>query len=1349
MSVNRVSQPTAAGKLTGLRSLPVRCVAKVAIPLVVGLVLLAVFASSASAQSPWWHLSSGQRPADSRDTAVSAVQDVTVTGKPGEGFSLILQNKEEGFLGLGSFTVGAELSAVQAGFAAIYGAGNVEVSENTTAKQKVESTYSYLVAFKGALRDESLASVGKLVLLSAFEGKIAVSTVTEGRPEAQIVLLASNLGDATASGAGDPIRLSATLPAGLRAMYIEGFAGEQADTGVGGRGLLKCPRPGEVQAAAPGSPVTCTFEGQLPAYEHIEMVVGVAVESEPAMRAALSVSGGEGFTCKTVGASTGQFFIGCLKEEAGGSFERVSTGPVAPASLLLRPLGFGGVASFGLESYELNNEETGGAADTQAGSHPFQQTTTFSFDQTGEAKPVALVKDLHFKWPAGEIGNPAPLPKCTLVQFSTILNETQAETACPSDTAVGVTMTTVREVGISAGNIQTFVAPLFNLEPLVGEPARLGFYLKGTPVFIDPSVRDGEDYGVTISTDNISQTEAFIAFQATVWGVPGEPVHDSERGYGCLDAARGIHEKAGAHSPETPPCKPQEEAHPTSFLALPTDCAKNSSGEPEPLKTEVDADSWLEPNVTKTLQGEPMKALDGCNKLPFEPSIEVRPDGTAASSASGLTVDVHVPQEDTLNAGGLSEGNPKTITVALPEGVAVNPSGGDGLQACSEGLVGFKDFEELPTETGVNNAIFSPRLPGSFGTEGSEASFQPGVNFCSDAAKIGEAEVRTPILPHPLKGAVYLATQNENPFGALLAMYIVAEDPVSGVTVKLPGAVQLCKSVGEPGRSNDGEPLAGIACAAPGQLIATFEDSPQAPFEDAVLHFFGGARAPLATPAHCGSYTTQAAFTPWSAESNPAHPEAPRMSSSKPFDITEGPNHTPCPGATLPFSPSLTGGATNLNAGSFSPLTGTFGREDGEQSLARATFHLPEGLSGLLSTVKLCPEAQADAGSCGPESLIGETTVSAGVGSDPISVKGGKVYITEKYHGAPFGVSVVDPVKAGPFDLEHDTANPATNMPACDCIVVRGKIEINPYTTALTVTTNSENEGYAIPHFIDGIPVQIRKVNFITTRPGFQFNPTNCNPTQVSATIESAEGATDNVSVPFQVTNCAVLKFAPKFTASTSGKTSRSKGASLSLKVTGPSGPGSGQANFTLAKIELPKQLPSRLTTLQKACTAAQFEANPAGCPAASDIGRVKVSTPLLPVPLEGPAYFVSHGGEAFPSVIFVLQGYGITVDVVSTTFISKSGITSATIKTVPDQPFTSFELSFPEKQYSALAANGNLCKSQGKLKMPTEFKAQNGLELKQNTNITVTGCGKHKKAKKTKKHHKKKPGKGNGKAKK
>jgi hypothetical protein len=239
----------------------------------------------------------------------------------------------------------------------------------------------------------------------------------------------------------------------------------------------------------------------------------------------------------------------------------------------------------------------------------------------------------------------------------------------------------------------------------------------------------------------------------------------------------------------------------------------------------------------------------------------------------------------------------------------------------------------------------------------------------------------------------------------------------------------------------------------------------------------------------------------------------------------------------------------------------------------------------------------------------------------------------------------------------------------------------------------------------------------------------------VGGAITSTQGASSGLAVPFQVTNCATLKFAPMFSVSTSGKTSKAKGASLTAKVSYPNAPQGTYANIARVKVDLPKQLPSRLTTLQKACTAVQFNANPAGCPAASKIGFATVRTPILPGVLSGPAIFVSHGGEAFPSLTMVLQGDRVTIDLVGSTFISKAGITSTTFKTVPDSPFSTFELTLPEGPYSALAANGDLCKS--KLVMPTAFVAQNGLEIHQSTKISVTGCAKaKKKSKKKAKHH-------------
>ena len=121
--------------------------------------------------------------------------------------------------------------------------------------------------------------------------------------------------------------------------------------------------------------------------------------------------------------------------------------------------------------------------------------------------------------------------------------------------------------------------------------------------------------------------------------------------------------------------------------------------------------------------------------------------------------------------------------------------------------------------------------------------------------------------------------------------------------------------------------------------------------------------------------------------------------------------------------------------------------------------------------------------------------------------------------------------------------------------------------------------------------------------------------------------------------------------------------------------------------------------------------------------------TPVLPVPLTGPVYFVSYGGAKFPEAVMVLQGDGVTVDLHGETFISNAGITSATFRNTPDVPFESIEVNIPTGPFSEFGTdlpakdNYNLCGQ--KLVMPTLFKAQNGLEIHQHTPITVTACPK------------------------
>jgi hypothetical protein len=1227
------------------------------------LAALLTFSAQASAEGAWWHLTSGARPARIEPgLATDEVRKLSVQASAGtyklkEPVAVNNAQSEEEGVNVTTLPAAAKPSEIRTHLEALYGPANVRVNELAPKEFKI--------TFKGARADQP-------VELQAA-GEVTLSREARGRADGEIYATAENLGDQTISGESSAVKLTDMLPAGLKAVSIAA-----TEPPLTGEVLRRVPLPCDL------STLSCELKSNLVPYDQLEMriLVVAAEDASSGESNAVSVSGGEGFSCQEVSAGTGKYKgSGCVLE-GPGEFERTAAGPVAPASLL-RGVALGEApVPFGVEDYELSPEADGGATLAQAGAHPFQLTTTITLNQTADARPlenfshkpsvnpVALPRDLHFQWPPGLIGNPNPkyLAQCTDADFFRSVDSGGAN-LCSPQSAVGVATVTVNEPSLA--EVTQLTVPLFNMVPRKGEPARFGFNVlaANAPVVIDTAVRSGGDYGVTVSSDTITQTAALLSSQVTVWGVPGELSHNRQRGWACLAESHG--------RPIEAPLKPcsQTATHqgdsPPAFLSLPTACTG-------PLPSTVLGDSWSDPlpvAAFPTLASASLPALQQCSSVPFSPSIDAAPDSSSASSPTGFAVNLHVPQAETLNAKGRAEGAVKDINVALPQGLSVNPSAADGLEACSESLAGFTGFAEFLAPN--QSATFTPGLPDPL---------RAGLNFCADAAEVATVKVKTPILENPIEGGVYLASQNQNPFGSLIALYLIASDPISGVVVKLTGETKL---------------------SADGQITASFQNNPQAPFEDAELHFFAGPRAPLATPAHCGSYETTSSLTPWSG--------AAAATPSSAFQITSGPGGGPCPGATLPFAPSLTSGTSANAAGSYGVLSTTIERGDGQQAIQSVKLHTPAGLAGILTGVTLCTEADANAGACPANSQIGQTTVAGGVGESPVVVPGGKVYLTEHYEGAPFGLAITEPVKAGPFDLEHDTANPG-NQPACDCLVVRAKIDVDPHTAELTASTEQ------IPSMVDDIAVQLKKLNVRIDRQNFTFNPTNCDPLQITATVNGYEGASQPLSSPFQAANCQNLKFAPTFKVSTSGKTSKANGTSLKVKLTYPNAPLGAYANLAKAKVSLPKQLPSRLSTLNKACTSQVFDQNPANCPKESAVGSAKVITPVLPVPLTGTAYLVSHAAEAFPDLTIVLKGYGITVDLIGSTQI-KNGITTSTFKATPDVPFSSFELNLPAGKFSVLTANANLCAS--KLSMPTEFTAQNGALIQQNTPISVTGCKK------------------------
>jgi hypothetical protein len=762
------------------------------------------------------------------------------------------------------------------------------------------------------------------------------------------------------------------------------------------------------------------------------------------------------------------------------------------------------------------------------------------------------------------------------------------------------------------------------------------------------------------------------------------------------------------------------------FFTNPADCSRASTGE-----ATLSLDTWKDPEVLFSRSFDAYAGMTGCNRLQFQPSLAVTPDTTQADEPSGYSFDLAIPQSETEAAPGTPP--LKSATVTLPAGVSVSPSAADGLAACpaeGPGAINIGSSNVTPQGQDLGDP-WATELGNGQGGPG-ESSYGDGLwhtapGHCPGNSTIGSVEVLTALLPKPLHGHLYLAQpgcggEGQAPCGPadasdgnLFGMYL--EVAGSGVILKLRGSVSVNPTTG--------------------QVSVRFRENPQFPFSDLRLHVDGGPRAPLANPLTCAGATTSSDLSPWSA---PVTPDATPLSSfAVDWDGQGGAGGRGCP-SSPPFSPGFSAGMSNtLSAGAFSPFTLTLTRGDRQQYLSQVSVTTPPGLLGMLAGVTLCGEPQAAQGTCPEASRIGTTTAAAGAGSHPLW-ETGRVYLTTGYRGAPFGLSIVVPADAGPFHLGN--------------VVVRSAIHIDPSTTALTITSDP------LPQIIDGVPLRIQTINVSVDRPAFMFNPTSCQSKQITATVAGAQGATVNASSPFTAAGCSRLPFAPSFTVSTQGNGSfgggrKGHGASLDVKVSQTP----GEAAIGKVDVQLPLALPARLTTLQQACTEKQFAANPAGCPAGSDVGFATATTPLLKVALTGPAYLVSHGGAAFPDLVVILQanerGGHIRIDLVGNTNIKK-GITFSNFDTVPDAPISTFELRLPESTHSALAAIKNLCALSktvtvhrhvtvhvhghtrhvnrrvkrtipDPLLMPTTITGQNGAVVKHNTRIAVTGCSKPK----------------------
>lgn len=1050
------------------------------------------------------------------------------------------------------------------------------------------------------------------------EGSSA-KTLTSGG-SGRLVVDVTNIGDAAVDATGTPLVIEDELPEGMIATDVATYGT------AAGSNSFECALDSDTH-------VTCEFEGELPSYEGLEIEVFVSLTGEP-----------------PAAGESGEISV------SGGDAPSVSAKQVVEVSP--EP------TRFGIQSFSMGAEEEGGLPATRAGSHPFQLTVAAQANMgpaTGrssnlELEQPGLIRNLRFPLPAGLVGNVAQAPRCSMTDFYARQLDVEAANLCPDASAVGaISISAIIHAG--GGQLLRAAYPVFNLTPGAGEPARFGFTVGVNPVIVNIAVDPDDKYRVIATTKDTTQLVDFLSTTFVLWGTPGDTRHDDARSWPCVYKIQS-----------TGPCVRPPSLGEEPLLRMPVACDG-------PLSFKLEAEPWNVPAGDFDERSVTTPGMNGCNQVPFNPSISAVPSSKLAANPSGLDFRLDMPNDGLLSSGAIAEGQAKKVKLTLPEGMTINPSQGEGLVGCST--------EQLARET---------------------ADSRPGEG-CPEASKVGELEASTPLLKEEAHGSIYVASPFDNPFGSLIAFYIVAKIPERGIVFKQAGVLRP-------------DPRTG-------QLTAIVDDLPQVPLGTVKMRLRAGARSSFVTPPACGKYDVVANFTPWSASDpdNPGPEEIVSRTSS--FEIERGVDGGACPsGGKPPFHPGLSAGTINNAAKSYSPFNVRLTRTDGEQEFTNFSIKLPPGVIGKLAGVGVCSDAaiaaakartgpngaqeELDHPSCPANSQVGRTLAGSGVGTSLTYVPG-KVYMAGPYNGAKLSVAAITAAKVGPFDL--------------GTVVIRQALKVNPETAEVFVDATGSDP---LPHIIQGIEVHLRDIRVYLDRPEFMFNPTNCKRTSTASTVLGSgldfASAADNepvtVTSPFQAADCASLGFKPSLSLQLLGGTKR--GDTPRLKAVFQAR--KNDANVGEAQVTLPHSAFLEQAHIRTVCTRVQFNAgggNGEQCPKGSVYGKAKAITPLLDEPVQGKVYLRSSDHE-LPDMVAALHSSKADVNLVGR-IDSLNGRIRSTFEQVPDAPVTKFILELQGGQKGLIVNSTNICK--GKHRAIASFTGQNG-RLHEFNPVVKAKCG-------------------------
>jgi len=924
---------------------------------------------------------------------------------------------------------------------------------------------------------------------------------------------------------------------------------------------------------------------------------------------------------------------------------------------------------------------------TQAGGHPPIAFDQYIVRHKEEASPFGILMPLEedpedtppfagrvlkterVDLPPGFTENPQSSPKCKQADFRNEVKPGTFVPACDPSTIVGrnETWLVVNTAGVVPAPSPPFPpgttlpkgfvispdpakgtrVPLYNLEPNDGEPARLGFVIAGSKVIeLEGGVAWENDFHeyFTIKLPEPSVPFSSLKSRLVAFGQSGDGTH----------------------------------------ITLPTTCFDQNQL-PHLYSTWFRGESWAEPNPTfpegSTAVEAKLPSPTGCDKVPFDPGVNVGAGTNEVDSPSAATVETTLPFNPAKEGGevrdegkeGISQSHVRKAEVTLPQGMGLNPSGAQGLVACTD------------------------------------TQFKKGVrvynNECPPASNIGTVEVESPPLAETLKGNVYVGTQNSSDpeSGEEFRILLEAKSEHEGIDARLVGNVKA--------NAKTGQLTAVITDQLTGQFAGKLPDGlPQVPFKAIRVHL-DGSKQVLTSPPVCTAEGTSH-FEPWA-----------RPGENKPVNssvtVSKDPTGGACPKtmAERKFTPGYKANSNSTKAGAYSPFHVLITKRNGEQELKVVDVTLPKGLTGKLAGIPYCSEAAiaaatANSGkaemakaSCSGESLIGTATTNSGTG-DPLKLTG-KVYLAGSYKGAALSLVTVTPAVAGPFDL--------------GTVVVRVALNVEPETAQIHAVSD------VIPDVFGGVKLDLRSINLDIDRSKFMLNPTNCAAQATTGVINGGGADPTNpatfssygVNDPFQATACNKLGFKPKLKVKLNGPTQRAKNPRLTAILTAKK----GQANVARTALVMPHSLFLDQGHIGTVCTRPQLAAH--ACPKKSVYGHAEAKSPLLDKKLKGKVFLVSSNHE-LPDLLVDLRGQ---VEIYLRGVISsKNGGLKTVFNNVPDVPVSKFTLKMKGGKKSLLVNSTNTCAKPQRAKL--NIKGQNGKKVKNKKfKLNIVSCGKkHKK---------------------